>query len=556
MSVTINNNSGLIGSPESGCGCGNRKYYTKAEIDEMLKDILDPEQIMAIVEQIVGEYVESEEFREIVISVIGEDYYTKAQIDSLLDGYATKSEIPSLEGYATQEWVGDQGFLKDITLTINGTELHNNGSIDVGGGGDISGKLDITAFTQAMESETARTEETYAKKNEIPSLAGYATEQWVQNQGYLTQHQSLDNYYTKNQTDAAITSSTQDMATKTWVGQQGYLTQHQDISGKLDTTAFTQFQTAMTECCEDVKGDISDIWEAIKIITGGTIPTGETGDWVIRIYLDVTSTTIPTKVTGQGTSGNTFEMAILDNGSDILDDLVWGTGSGQNLGYYYTFGNTGERYIDFYYKKNVIPYVSKGFDAVQSMFSAVVNDNVPRMQSLFGESDNLTSVTIGNNVQEIGLTCFYGCDGLTAITIPDSVKVIGRDAFAGCSNLSEITIGSGLTNISKSAFANCVSLETVTFKNALMRVEEGAFSACTSLESVIFGTALSFIGDSCFEGCSSLNSITFTGAVPPTLDGDRVFYGVSQTGTYYYPTGYDYSRIANALPGGWVGIEV
>lgn len=35
----------------------------------------------------------------------------------------------------------------------------------------------------------------------IPSLSGYATEQWVQNQGYLTQHQSLTAYQTKAITD-------------------------------------------------------------------------------------------------------------------------------------------------------------------------------------------------------------------------------------------------------------------------------------------------------------------------------------------------------------------
>jgi hypothetical protein len=36
------------------------------------------------------------------------------------------------------------------------------------------------------------------------SLEGYATEQWVQQQGYLTEHQSLADYYTSAQTEAAI----------------------------------------------------------------------------------------------------------------------------------------------------------------------------------------------------------------------------------------------------------------------------------------------------------------------------------------------------------------
>lgn len=40
-----------------------------------------------------------------------------------------------------------------------------------------------------------------ANLDDIPSLEGYATEEWVESQGYLTEHQSLANYYTKGQTD-------------------------------------------------------------------------------------------------------------------------------------------------------------------------------------------------------------------------------------------------------------------------------------------------------------------------------------------------------------------
>jgi len=61
-----------------------------------------------------------------------------------------------------------------------------------------------TQIGTAIESETARTESTYAKPSQIPSLNGYATEQWVQNQGYLTQHQSLAEYYTKTEIDGMI----------------------------------------------------------------------------------------------------------------------------------------------------------------------------------------------------------------------------------------------------------------------------------------------------------------------------------------------------------------
>ena len=98
------------------------------------------------------------------------------------------------------------------------------------------------AIDQAMATETARTESTYAKKGELPPL---------------------DDYYTKEETDAVVTSATQDMATKTWVGEQGYLTEHQDLSAYAKTTAVTQdIQTAIaseTARTEDVYAKKSDV---------------------------------------------------------------------------------------------------------------------------------------------------------------------------------------------------------------------------------------------------------------------------------------------------------
>ena len=51
----------------------------------------------------------------------------------------------------------------------------------------------------------------YALKTEVPSLDGYATENWVESKGYIT---SIPDTY----------------ATKSWVSSQGYLTEHQDLS--------------------------------------------------------------------------------------------------------------------------------------------------------------------------------------------------------------------------------------------------------------------------------------------------------------------------------------
>lgn len=73
----------------------------------------------------------------------------------------------------------------------------------------------------------------YALKSELPSTAGFATESWVKEQGYITEHQSLADYYTKNEVDTAIGNVEVDLtgyATEDWVKQQGYINEHQSLA--------------------------------------------------------------------------------------------------------------------------------------------------------------------------------------------------------------------------------------------------------------------------------------------------------------------------------------
>ena len=78
---------------------------------------------------------------------------------------------------------------------------------------------------------------------------------FVNDAGYLTKHQSLENYYTKQQADSKFITEHQSLAdyalkeeipsidglaSELWVQSQGYLTSHQDISGKLDKSEAAQ----------------------------------------------------------------------------------------------------------------------------------------------------------------------------------------------------------------------------------------------------------------------------------------------------------------------------
>ena len=117
------------------------------------------------------------------------DYYTKGEVynknevNELIDGvnagdvdltnYYTKQEvddkIPSLNGYATEQWVEDKNYLTEH---------------------------------QSLED--------YAKKSELPSVEGLASEQWVNQQGFLTEHQSLEDYAKKSDIPTSNTAFTND----------------------------------------------------------------------------------------------------------------------------------------------------------------------------------------------------------------------------------------------------------------------------------------------------------------------------------------------------------
>ena len=194
-----------------------------------------------------------------VISVTGITVPTSNTAFTNDAGYVTSGEVESQitgKNYATENWVQD-----NVNL--------------------------------AIESETARTESTYAKIGDIPSLDGYATTGWVESQGYLKEHQDISGkldtsvftaytantqtelnnkqdasamtaYYTSAQTDTAIQNATNGLASEEWVELQGYLTGYtetdpvfmasaasgitsQDITNwnaKLDSSALNPYYTS------------------------------------------------------------------------------------------------------------------------------------------------------------------------------------------------------------------------------------------------------------------------------------------------------------------------
>ena len=181
-----------------------------------------------------------------------QDYLTA----SALTGYATESWVTG-KGYATESWVEGKGYAlaanvysktdadakfltvaffnrlfqayngttsvnaNDTTSTIDNIKamfgfwtnqyisaLGKNSSGGGGGGSSTLAGLDDVQLSNLQNGQAlVYNNGKWVNGTVTPDLTDYATKAWVQQQGYLTQHQSLAGY-----------------ATESWVQQQGYIT--------------------------------------------------------------------------------------------------------------------------------------------------------------------------------------------------------------------------------------------------------------------------------------------------------------------------------------------
>ena len=129
----------------------------------------------------------------------------------------------------------------NATITLQ-APIVGGGAVDSVNGmtGDVV--LDIPSKTSQLENDSdfatnsalktevaglATKKEVAVIESKIPNLEGYATEQWVEAKGYLTEHQSLENYALKSE----IPTKTSDLT-----NDSGYLTEHQSLAAYSTTT--------------------------------------------------------------------------------------------------------------------------------------------------------------------------------------------------------------------------------------------------------------------------------------------------------------------------------
>lgn len=145
----------------------------------------------------------------------------------------------------------------------------------------------------------------------------------------------------------------------------------------------------------------------------------------------------------------------------------------------------------------------------------------------------LKSITLPKSLKVIGSNVFERCENLTSITVPENVTTIGAYAFAG-SGLTEIFLPEGLKSIGESAFTGVPvtqlyipdsviyigsyafsysKLEEITLPVGLVKLERELFGSCISLKRAYISEGTISLGVYMFYTCPNLKEVYF----PSTL---------------------------------------
>jgi len=599
-----------------GCNCEGKKYsismgccvpvlgpienyYTKYEIDEMLEEIesaitsgccITPEEVDEKISAATSGLQETLIAGDNiiisgnVISASGcdcdlSDYYTKEEVDA---------KIPSLSGYATEQWVEDKHYLTEHQplKTINGQVISGTGNITISGDTDLS-----DYYTK---------EEVDAK---IPSLSGYATEQWVEDQHYLTEHQplktingqvisgvgnieiecesgitsgevqtmidnsisgkqdtliagnnitisgnvisasgcDLSDYYTTEEIDLILN----DMATKTWVLNQNYATYNQ----------FIQYVTNLQNQIDSLRAQISGCCGSSGETQYRWITMTGTNDY----WCDGTDKKTLEKEQSSTDGFNWIDTGNIRSGSTVLEY------DSQDCGYMPTNMKLHATYsthdvLDIECDGQILKQFEPqhgGSPYIGNMLTAEIGGCAWMIDyTAFAPATNLREVVIDEGVEIIAQKSFSNCQKISALTIPNSVTSIGSEAFYQCSGITDLSIGSGVTKIGINTFSGCSKINNDLNLPNIERVDTAAFMGCRNLHSVTLGSGCTRVDNGAFSGCSSLTSITIE-ATTAAYIGSKAFDGstcpiyVPQETLEAYRTGYpsrDYADRYQAIP--------
>ena len=518
-------------------------YYTKAEIDDNFQPI--------------GNYVSASTYTSFTST-------TNASIQTLR---GTKLDVsaytPSdLSNYYTKDEVYTKG------------ETYNKNEID----DKIiqSGTFDPTLYYTKDNCNTR-----FALKDEMPSLNGYVTEEWVTSKNYATSGE-LVTYVNNLQQQINSLMATVSGCCQTpedvyrWLtiigehlcdGKDKYEKQKYQVShdGGITWEDVTPIQYKKGQLIESDSTDCGYApqpqyrWKMAD--TSDYICSGTSKYY--KYYYEVSydgGHKWQRVVPEQTKMGDLFQMASSDCGY-VTPKYRWlqapstdyiCSGTTKYFKEYYQVTNDGITWENVSPEKtrrgSVIEYNSTdcGYVPPKTKFVLTLNDGSTVSKACDSTGTitqydfpayQLTAVRadIKDCVTKIDKDAFFHFENLSGVTLPNSLIEIGEEAFYACSVLDSVVIPNNVTSIGRLAFCSC-GLRDVTFGNSVTTIEANAFVRCEKLRTVTLPSSVTSLGDGAFSHCHVLGTVTCKATIPPTM-GNAVFGDDRWLTSIYVPSG-------------------
>ena len=486
-------------------------YYTKAEIGDNFQPI--------------GNYVSASTYTSFTST-------TEASIERLRD---TKLDIsaytPSdLSNYYTKSEV------------YNKNETYNRNEID----DKItqSGTFDPTQYYTKSNCDTR-----FALKDEMPSLDGYATEEWVTSKNYAT-NAELVTYVNNLQQQINSLMSTVSGCCQTHEDVYRWLT----IIGEYLCDGTTKYEKQKYQVSHD--GGIT--WEDVtpiqyqkgQLIESDSTDCGyapepqyrwkkaDTSDYMCsgtskyyKLYYQVSND-----------GGQTWQNVSPEQTK--IGDLIESNSS--DCGYitpqYRWLQAPSTDYVCVGYNKCYKEYYQVSYDGGETWSN--VSPEQTRSGSVFdynsedcGYQKTIASVsvddyfndfditsaddTISRSLLETKLTSTQ-IENIILVVLFDGCNHIANGTFQGLTNFVYATLGNVKT-IGDNAYNGCTRLHSVVRSDYVKTIGANAFKD-TAIKDIILPETLTSIGDGAFSGCGNLLQIFMHAKTPPTI-GDAVFDG-------------------------------
>ena len=329
------------------------------------------------------------------------------------------------------------------------------------------------------------------------ALEPYATEQWVLDRHYLTEHQSLSDY-----------------APKAWV-QENYAT-----------------NVTLTQLIANLQNQINDLEARLEACCS---QTGETLDrWLTMTGVSDYVCSGTTKMTKEA------EEQSIDGG------ITWARTGNYRTGSTVLEANSTDC--------GYIPPLKFDGTLINSEEVKISCNGIGALTASEVYTSNFyTTIQIGDCVTEIGDRAFINQLYLDEINIPSGVTNIRDLAFADAGNHSDstgqtITLNEGLVTIGESAFYGCRKYSTLVIPNSVTTIGDRAFSQ-NNATAITIGSGVTTIGTDALAKAKDLTTpysrLVFLAPIPPTLD-DYILNPLKGTYPIYVP-----SASVNAYKTAW-----